>query len=411
MVQWLSIKEIIDPLRQYKTRTLMTMFGLVWGTVTVILLMAFGTGLCRKLIVDMHGMGEGIAIVWPGRTSIPFKGYGRNRSIRLTDEDVELLRSEIPELKYLSPEYSQWGVPVRYQKQMNKPNITGIIPEYGLMRNLWPQPGGRWLNDLDIEKRRRVVFLGDRLKNFLFGETTEAVGREIFIGSTPFLVIGVLKSKTQDSSYNSRDQDRVFIPSSTFKSLFGYRYISNMVYQHRDPRMAQKNERRVYEVMGKRFTFDPEDRETLGIWDTWESEKFMYSFNRAFNTFMGVIGGVSLLVGGIGLANIMYVIVQERTREIGIRRSIGAKRMHIMGQFFLETFFIVGVSAFIGFSVSIGMVSLINLFPIQEFVGRPSISMSVALTAIGILGSIGFLAGYFPARKAAHLDPVECLRY
>jgi len=107
----------------------------------------------------------------------------------------------------------------------------------------------------------------------------------------------------------------------------------------------------------------------------------------------------------------MYVIVQERTREIGIRRSIGAKRMHIMGQFFLETFFIVGVSAFVGFSVSIGMVSLINLFPIQEFVGRPSISMSVALTAIGILGSIGFLAGYFPARKAAHLDPVECLRY
>ena len=412
MNYWISqIQEIFHHLRQYKSRTFMTMFGLVWGTITVILLMAFGTGMGRKLTKDMHGMGEGIAIVLPGRTTIPYKGYGRGRPIRLKDEDVELLRREIPELKYLSPEYSRWGTAVRYQDKMNKPNISGIIPEYCMMRNIFPQEGGRWLNDEDLKYRRRVAFLGNRLKDFLFGENVEAVGKYVMVGETPFLVIGVLRPKTQDSSYSSRDQDRVFIPSTTHKSIFGYRYINNLVYQHRDPRNAKKNEAKVYAVMSKKFTFHPDDRETLGIWDTWEGEKFMQAFSSSFTVFLGVIGCISLLVGGIGLANIMYVVVQERTREIGIRRSIGAKRHHIMGEFFLETFVIIGSSAALGFIISIGLVKLINMFPIQDYVGTPVLSLSVALTAAAVLSSIGFLAGFFPARKAAYLDPVECLRY
>ncbi len=412
MNYWITqIKEIFHHLRQYKNRTFMTMFGLVWGTITVILLMAFGTGLGRKLTKDMHGMGEGIAIVWPGRTTIPYEGYGRGRPIRLKEEDVELLRREVPELKRLSPEYSRWGVAVRYADKMNKPNITGIIPEYNLMRNIFPQDGGRWLNDEDINYRRRVAFLGNRLKDFLFGENADAVGKYVMVGETPFLVIGVLRPKNQDSSYSSRDRDRVFIPASTYKSIYGNRYIHNIVYQHRDPSRAKINEAKVYSVIAKKFTCHPDDKEILGIWDTWEGEKFMRAFSSSFTTFLGVIGCISLMVGGIGLANIMYVVVQERTREIGIRRSIGAKRRHIMGEFFLETFIIVGLSAMLGFALSIGMVKLINMFPIQDYVGVPVLSMSVALTAVGVLSSIGFLAGFFPARKAAMLDPVECLRY
>ena len=405
------IREVIFYLRQYKSRTFMTMFGIIWGTVTVILLLAFGTGLSRKLMIDMHGLGEGIAIVWPGRTSMAYQGYSRERGVRLREEDVNLIRQKVPGLAYISPEYSMWNLPVRYGEKLNKPNISGIIPEYGLMRNIWPQAGGRWLNDIDLEKRRRVVFLGNRLKDYLFGEESDPVGRYVHIGDTPFQVVGVLVPKTQDSSYRQRDRDRAFIPASTFVSLYGYRYVSNLIYQHADPHQAKANEAQVYSVLGQKYKWHPEDKEALWIWDTCESEKFMRDFGASFNLFLGIIGSISLLIGGIGLANIMYVIVQERTREIGIRRSVGAKQWHIMRHFFLEAFLIIGFSALVGFVLAALLIRLINSFPIQEYVGSPVLSVTVAAVTVIVLGLIGFLAGFFPARKASRLDPVECLRY
>lgn len=406
-----TIREVLQYLRKYKSRTFMTMFGIIWGTMTVILLLAFGVGVKRSMSKNMHGLGEGIAIMWPGRTSIPFEGYGRERPIRFREEDAELLRSEINGLLSVSPEYSRWGTPVRFGDQMNMPNISGIIPEYGPMRNVWPQPGGRWINDLDIELRRRVVFLGNVLKDFLFGEQAEAVGQYVFIGDTPFLVVGVLKEKIQNSSYNSRDQDRAFIPASTFASVFGPRYITNMIYKHRDPHQRELNERRVYEVLGKKYKFDPNDRQALAIWDTSSNDEFVADFSFGFNLFMGMIGVITLIVGGIGLANIMYVVVQERTREIGIRRSCGAKKRHIMGQFIFEAFIIIGIGSVIGFIQAVILIKIISLFPIEEYVGHPVLSLSVAIVSITVLGCIGFLAGYFPARRAARLDPVECIRY
>ncbi|MBN1999298.1 ABC transporter permease [candidate division KSB1 bacterium] len=404
------VRQTLFHLRQYKARTFMTVFGITWGTVTVILLLAFGTGLGRKLLKDMHGMGEGIAIVWPGRSSMPYKGYNRDRPVRLTDEDVELVRHKVPGLAHISPEYSKWGVPVRYGKKINSPNITGIIPEYAIMRNISPQPGGRWLNELDIQKRRRVVFLGNRLKDYLFGENVDAIGQYVYLGENPFLIVGVLIPKTQDSSYNQRDQDRVFIPSTTFVSIYGYKYISNIVYQHKNPHQAKQNEKQVYLTLAQKYTYHPDDKETLGIWDTCESEQFMQDFGTSFNLFMAIIGAISLLIGGIGLANIMYIIVQERTTEIGIRRSVGAKKRHIMTTFFLETFLIIGFSGGLGFLLASAVISLMNQFPIEEYVGRPVMSISVVIITVSVIGFIGFMAGYFPARKAANLDPVECIR-
>jgi len=406
-----TIREVLYYLRKHKSRTFMTMFGIIWGTMTVILLLAFGVGVERSMSKNMHGLGEGIAIMWPGRTSIPFEGYGRERPIRFREEDADLLRSEVRGLLSVSPEYSRWGTPVRVGDQMNMPNISGIIPEYGPMRNIWPQSGGRWINDLDIELRRRIVFLGNKLKDFLFGEQTDAVGQYVFIGDTPFLVVGVLKEKIQNSSYNSRDQDRAFIPSSTFHSIFGHRYIENMIYKYRDPHQRELNERRVYEVLGKKYKFDPNDKQALSIWDTSYNDEFIADFSFGFNLFMGMIGVITLIVGGIGLANIMYVVVQERTREIGIRRSCGAKKKHIMGQFILEAFIIIGIGSVIGFIQAVILIKIISLFPIEEYVGHPVLSLPVAIISIAVLGSIGFLAGYFPARRASKLDPVECIRY
>lgn len=406
-----TCREVFYYLRQYKSRTFMTMFGIVWGTVTIIVLLAFGVGLKKFMSREMHGLGEGIAIVWPGRTSIAFEGYGRERNMHFREEDGALIKSEIGEIAYASPEYSRWGTPVRVEDKVQQPNITGIIPEYGPMRNIWWQDGGRWINDLDVKKKKRVVFLGNDLKDFLFGKNVNAIGKYVYIGETPFVVIGVLKKKTQNSSYNSRDKDRAFIPASTFSSLFGSRYINDIVYKVKDPREAKAVQKRLYEVFGKKYKFDPKDTETLWIWDTTEMDKFFFYFFLGFNLFMGLIGVITLVVGGIGLANIMYVVVQERTREIGIRRASGAKRRHIMGQFILEAFIIIGLSGALGFLCGFGLIKFLSILPIDKYVGKPDFSLPVALSAIAVLGLIGFLAGYFPSRKAAGLQVVECLRH
>ena len=409
-----NIKEIFQYLRQYKARTAMTMFGIIWGTLTVILLLAFGVGVKKQMSKNMHGIGEGLVIVWPGATSRPFEGYGRDRQIRLNEDDMELLRSEVKYIKHISPEFTTWETTIRVGDKINRPNIAGIIPEYNLMRSIRPEPGGRWLNDLDNKYKRRVVFIGNKLRDFLFGENADCIGKYVYIGETPFLVIGVLLHKTQNSSYSSRDRDRAFIPMTTFKSIFGRTYVNNFIFQVDDPRTAEIAKKQVYETFAKKFKFDPDDTETLGIWDTTSFDEFIFYFSLGFNIFMGAMGVITLIVGGIGLANIMYVIVQERTHEIGIRRSVGAKKKHIMGQFIFETFIVIGIGAFIGFILAIGIIKLVTALPMGDFkeaVGIPVFSPMVAIVTVLVLGTIGFLAGFFPARRASNLDVVDCLRY
>ena len=409
-----KLKEVFHYLRQYKARTAMTMFGIIWGTLTVILLLAFGVGLEKQLSKNMHGLGEGIAIVWPGRTSIPFEGYGRDRRIRLNESHMELLRSEVKNIERISPEFSKWGSAVRVADKINRPNVTGIIPEYGEMRNIWPEPGGRWINDMDLRDKRRVAFIGNRLRDFLFGENAEVVGKYINIDETPFLVVGVMRAKTQNSSYNQRDRDRVFIPMTTSKSFFGQQYVDNFVYQIADPRLSKSVQKEIFTVLGKKFKFNPDDSETLGIWDTTQMDEFVFYFSLGFNAFMGLIGVITLLVGGIGLANIMYVVVQERTKEIGIHRASGAKRKTILGNFILEAFVVIGIGAAIGFTLAVGIINLFAALPLSDFkeaVGTPEMNIMVALVTMLILGTIGFLAGFFPARRASQLNIVDCLRH
>ena len=403
-----SLKEILSYLRQYKARTAMTMFGIIWGTLTVVLLLAFGVGVKKQMSINMHGIGEGLVIVWPGQTSIPYEGYGKGRPIRLNEDDIEMIRANVQEIKYISPEFSKWGSPIRVGDKINRPNISGIIPEYAIMRSIRPEPGGRWLNDLDIEQNRRVVFIGNKLRDFLFGENADAIGKYVYIEETPFLVVGVMLDKTQNSSYSSRDQDRAFIPMTTFKSIFGFKYLNNFVYQITGPLVSAQAKKNVYAAVAKKFKFDPNDKETLGIWDTTEFDTFIFYFNLGFNIFMG------LMVGGIGLANIMYVIVQERTREIGIRRSVGAKSRNIFGQLLLEAFVVIGIGAVIGFVLALILINLIAAIPVQEFreaVGVPVFDPWVAIITVLILGMVGFLAGFFPARRAAKLNVIDCLRY
>jgi putative ABC transport system permease protein len=402
------LRQMLQDIRHQKVRTLLTLFGITWGTVAVSLLVAFGEGLEKRIRKNQAGLGENIVIAWPSRTSIPYQGLGKGRRIRLTEDDIELLRREIPEGSF-SGEMDRDKSAFRRERVRLTPEISANSPIFAVMRNIIPAAGGRYVNDLDINRRRRVVFLGDKLKQDLFGEA-DAVGRTIMIDNTPFLVVGVMEKKAQDSSYSGRDQDKAFMPDATYRGLFGERYVSNIIFQAKDRSLTPLVTRRVYEVLSRRHQFDPKDKEALGMWDTTEAEKFFSVFFGTFRAFLGIIGSFTLIVGGIGVSNIMYVVVEERTREIGIKLAVGARPRFIQGQFLIETLTLTAVGGALGFLFTLCVMWVFPLTKLDEFVGTPEASPLVVLVTIALLGLIGFVAGYFPARRASLLDPVVALK-
>jgi putative ABC transport system permease protein len=402
------LRQMLQDVRHQKLRTLLTILGITWGTVSVALLVAFGEGLQRRIETDQKGLGESIVIAWPSRTSIPYEGLGKGRRIRVSEDDLEALRREVPEARF-SGEYERDESNFRRERVRLNPQMSATNPVFAVMRNLIPAEGGRYVNDLDLDRRRRVVFLGNKLKQDLFGES-EAVGKTVMIDNIPFLVVGILQEKSQDSSYGGRDKDKAFVPDTTFKGLFGERYVSNFIFQANTPSLVPEVTKRVYEVLGRRLKFDAQDKEAIGMWDTTEGEKFLSVFFFTFRTFLGVIGSFTLMVGGLGVSNIMYVVVEERTREIGVKLAVGAKPRFIQTQFLLETLTLTAVGGLLGFLVTLAILSLFPYLKLDEYVGTPQASPIVVLTTAALLGLIGTVAGYFPARRASLLDPVVALK-
>jgi putative ABC transport system permease protein len=402
------LRQMLQDIRHQKMRTLLTLFGITWGTVSVALLVSFGEGLQKRIAKSQKGLGESIVIAWPSRTSLPWEGLGKGRRIRVSEEDMEALRREIPEATF-SGEYGRDKSTFRRERVRIAPGMSATNPVFASMRNLIATSGGRYVNDLDVDRRRRVLFIGDKLKQDLFGDA-EAVGKTVMVDNVPFLVIGVLQKKDQDSSYGGRDQDKAFMPDTTFKGLFSERYVGNFIFQAKTPSLVPAVTKRVYEVLGRRLRFDPKDKEAVGMWDTTEGEKFFAVFFLTFRAFLGVIGSFTLMVGGLGVSNIMYVVVEERTREIGVKLAVGAKPRFIQTQFLLETLTLTAIGGLLGFLITLGILFVFPFLGLDKYVGTPEASPLVILITAALLGLIGFVAGFFPARRASLLDPVVALK-
>jgi len=404
------IGQFFHDMRSRKLRTLLAVFGIGWGTVAVVLLLALGGGFHAASMKAMHGMGDSIVIVWPSSTTRPFEGMQPGRPIRMKSSDVIEMGEAITEIGLCSPEITHWGRTLAYGEHRVNASAAGVVPEYGAMRNVIPEPGGRFLNQWDIDKRRRVVFIGNELKRKLF-EEGDAVGKTILLDSRPFVVIGTLKEKTQSSSYSGRDSDRAFIPYTTFITAWGDWNVNNFLVRPDPPMASEPMKQAIYRYLGEKYRFDPEDEGALGMWDTVESDRFLDWFFWSLQALLGLGGALTLGAGGIGVANVMFLIVRERTREIGIRKAVGAQDWHIMTQFMLEAVLIVGIGGLAGFGFSVLIVRLLQMLPVPDWLGTPELSSLVSIVTIAILSSVGVAAGIFPARRAARMDPVQALEF
>ena len=408
------IIQFFHELRKEKMRMFLTISAIAWGAANVVLLLSVGEGLGRQFRKGFRGMGEDIMIAFPGQTTRPYAGFGAGRTIRLREEDLPLLKLRVPQIAQLSAEWIQ-QVDLKNGEKIQREDTRGVYPVYGELRNVIPESGGRFINAIDLERRRRVIVLGNELRDDLFGEEVEAVGKTLMVNDIPFTVVGVMKKKMQTSCYSGYDKSDAFIPSTTYKMMFSPGSVRNVVFRPRSVAEAPAAKKGFYRVMSSMYRFHPEDKETFWVWDTIEMGAVSAKVFTGIEIFLGIIGALTLLVAGIGVANIMYVIVKERTREIGIKIAVGARPAVIISQFVLESLLTVAIGGALGMGLAAAMVRGINLIPIQyevmEFLTRPVFSALLALLCTTLLGIIGLLSGVFPARRASTVDPVDALRY
>ncbi len=407
------LKEFLEDIQKQKIRAILTTVAIAWGSLTMILLMAFGSGLSLRMREGLLNAADRVLMIWNGQTSKKFEGLSTGRAIRMIEDDARLLRESIHQIAEVSPQMGKW-VRLRYDQRSASTYMEGVYPSFEVLRRMYPAQGGRFLNEKDLREKRRVVFLGPEVAEELFGKE-EPIGKTITIDGVPFTVIGLMVKKVQTSMNNGPDSRRAVIPFSTFQSIYGWKYIHQMVVKPAHPMGSKFVAQEIRRVLGRKYRFDPTDENALQIWDIADAVKIQDRIFTEMNIFLTVLGAMTLVIAGVGVANIMYVVVKERTREIGIKRACGAKRKHILFQFIFEATLMAGVGGMVGFLLAIGIVKLVWLIPAEkgamEFLGRPLLSWPVVVTSVIMLGGVGILAGLFPARKAAHVDPIEALRY
>jgi putative ABC transport system permease protein len=409
-------RQAFNTFRAHKMRTFLTMFGIVWGIASVILLVGLGRGFTVDQKKHMETLGKDLVIVWGGRTSSQVGGLAAGREITLIIDDARLIRDECYLVKSVSPELRREIPEVSAFNSANR-GVVGMWPAYQDFRSLKLE-SGRLITDEDERESRRVVVLGSAARQQLFSGQP-AVGSMISIKGVPYAVVGVLEKKKQNSNYSGPDNDYLFAPYSSVARDFPPKqkpgivkgYLDDIVFQVADPETHDDAVLQVRRVLGRVHHFDAADKDALFIWDTMEGAKLLANIFGVVTLFFGCVAIVTLCLGGIGVMNIMLVSVTERTREIGVRKAIGATSADILRQFFAESALLTVASGGFGLAFGIGACVALAQLPLPDFVPHPIISVISVVVSILTLSLITLTAGVYPAQRAAEMTPVESLRY
>ncbi len=410
------LRQTVATFKAHKMRSFLTMFGIIWGISSVILLVGLGRGFSKDQRERMKTLGKDLVIVWGGRTSSQVGGLAAGREITLTIDDARLIRSECYLIKQVSPELRR-GVPEVSQFNSAARTVVGLWPQYQDFRSL-NLGEGRLITQEDEDTARRVVILGYKARQQLFSGQP-AVGASLLIKGVPYTVVGVLARKKQNSNYNGPDDDALFAPYSAVARDFPppekpgivKGYLNDIVFEVNNPDEHEAAITQMRRVLGRVHHFEGNDKDALFIWDTMEGAKLVERIFGVMTIFFGVVAIVTLCLGGIGVMNIMLVSVTERTREIGVRKAIGATRADILRQFFTESAALTAASGLLGYLVGVGMCVAMQHLPLPDFVPHPIISWSSIVASILTLSAVTVTAGMYPAQRAAEMVPVDSLRH